>query len=349
MIRIGLIGCGAVASYGHIPAILATPGLQLTSVLDTDRSRALLTQHNFKVLHGYSDIDLFMRSGIDAVVVTSPAPVHMSNVLACAKYGLPALCEKPMAMNEADAQTMIDTMNRAKLPLYVGFAYRFAPIAGDIHRLVRENAIGDVRSLRLGYVWDCHGKYNQRGVPTSGIYDRRHGRMLEGGPMVDCGVHQIDLARWWTGRDVTSVSGHGAWVETENYEAPDHLYLHMTHQGGAHTMVEVSFTYGHTTADPRSEFWYELIGTHGMIRYNRQARYFELVNQHGTRQLHWTEEKNFHGMYHEFERALRTGAPGNMPTAADGLTATRVARLATEDATRRHVDAVSKASEIQAA
>lgn len=332
MIRLGVIGCGVVASYGHIPSILTTPGVSLHAVLDTDPAKLEEAKQRFGVQNTFTDLDAFMQSGIDAVIVCSPAPVHFRDVMACAQYGKPALCEKPLAMSEAEAQQMIDVMKNAGLPLYVGFTYRFAPVALDIHRLIREGAIGQVRSMRLIYDWDCHGKYNERGNPASGLYDRRAGRMLEGGPMVDCGVHQIDLARWWTGSEVARVAGHGAWVEQEGYHFPDHVYLHMDHASGAHTMVEISFTYAHTAKDSRSEFVYELIGTDGLIRYNRQERYFEVVTKTGTQWLNWTEEKNFAGMYVELERALRTGEPGQMPTAIDGLAATRIARIATEDA-----------------
>ncbi|MGC4030206.1 MAG: Gfo/Idh/MocA family oxidoreductase [Tepidisphaeraceae bacterium] len=342
MIRLGVIGCGVIATRGHLPAILHTPGLVAHAVMDTDPKHLADTQKHFEVPHAFTDKEAFFKSGIDAVVICSPAPVHYEDVMLCAKYGKPALCEKPLAMNEAEAQTMIDVMRHANLPLYVGFTYRFAPIAQDIHRLIREGAIGQLKSLRLIYVWDCHGKYADRQNPSAGLYERRVGRMLEGGPMVDCGVHQIDLARWWTGSDVSRVTGLGAWVEIEGYHFPDHVYLHMDHRNYAHTMVEVSFTYGHTAREPRADFVYELIGTDGLIRYDRQNRLFELVNRYGTHTLNWTEEKNFHGMYREFERALRENTPGNMPTAEDGLIATRLARIATEDAVKWHAENAGK-------
>lgn len=339
MIRIGLIGCGVVASYGHIPAIKDTQGLALQSVLDIDPAKLAEAKEKFGVPQTFTDLDAFFDSGIDAVVITSSAPAHYEHVLACAKYKKPALCEKPLAMTEPEAQAMIDAMRDAGMPLYVGFTYRFAPIALEIQRLVRQGAIGHLKSLRLFYIWDCHGKYNERANPASGLYDRRVGRMLEGGPMVDCGVHQIDLARWWTGCEVSRITGLGAWVETEHYDSPDHVYLHMDHHGGAHSMVEISFTYGHTATEPRSEFNYELIGTEGVIRYSRQGRFFECVTSRGVQYLNWTEEKNFHGMYTEFERAIRSGLPGDMPTGVDGLTATRLARLATEAAMKWHATA----------
>jgi predicted dehydrogenase len=330
MIRLGLMGCGVVASYGHVPAIAHTAGCKLVSIFEPDSARLIDAKDRYKVEKGFTDPNLFFQSGIDAVTVTSPAPAHLENVTMAARYGKPVLCEKPLAMNEAESLQMIEMMEKANLPLYVGFVYRFSPVAMEIKRLVDEHAIGKVRSLRLIYIWDCHGKYEGRfGEKPNAA---RHGRMIEGGPMVDCGVHQIDLARWWLGSEVTRANGNGAWVD--EHEAPDHMWLHLDHQSGAHTMVEVSYSYGHTSKDQRCQFHYELIGTEGIIRYDRQGRIFELVNKQGTKHLHWHEEKNFEGMYAEFVKALKTGQAGNMPTARDGLAATRIARIATEEVTR---------------
>jgi predicted dehydrogenase len=320
-----------VASYGHVPAIHRTAGCKLVSIFEPDSGRLIDAKDKYKVDRGYTDPELFFQSGFDAVVVTSPAPAHLGNVQMAARYGKPVLCEKPLAMTEAESQQMIDVMAAAKLPLYVGFTYRFSPVAMEIKRLVAEGAIGAVRSLRLIYNWDCHGKYEHR--TGERVNAARHGRMIEGGPIVDCGVHQIDLARWWLGSEVVRSTGAGAWVDAE-HEAPDHVYLHLDHKNGAHTMVEMSYSYGHTSKDQRCEFVYELIGTDGLIRYDRQGRFFELVNRNGTKHLHWTEEKNFEGMYAEFVRALQTGVAGNMPTAADGLAATRLARQAVEEMVR---------------
>lgn len=333
MIRLGLMGCGVVASYGHVPAISRTAGCKLVSIFEPDSARLIDAKDRYKVEKGFTDPDLFFQSGIDAVVVTSPAPAHFENVSMAARYGKPVLCEKPLAMTEEQSQQMIDLMRAANLPLYVGFTYRFSPVAMEIKRLVGEGAIGAPRSLRLIYVWDCHGKYEQRGVADK-LNPYRHGRMLEGGPMVDCGVHQIDLARWWLGSEVKRVSGAGAWCDDQGYEAPDHMYLHLDHANGAHTMVEVSYGYGHTSKEQRCHFHYELVGTDGLIRYDRQGRVFELVNRNGTQRLHWTEEKNFDGMYAEFVRALQTGVAGNMPTADDGIAATRIARRAVDEVVR---------------
>ena len=329
-IKIGLMGCGLVASYGHLPAIAKTDGVQLHALFDIDEARMklLAAEHGNPAV--FTDIDAFFNSGIDAVVVTSPAPAHLSNVLKAAEYRKPVLCEKPLAMNEAESITMIDAMQKAGQPLYIGFTYRFSPAAVKIRELVRSGAIGRVMDLRLIYVWDLHGKYITRDGTSTQVHPRYLGRMIEGGPIVDCGVHQIDLARWWLGSEVAHQETVGIWLE--DYEAPDHVYLHMDHASGAHTLVEISYSYGHTAKLIRPQFKYELIGTEGVILYDREDRRFEVYDKNGVTKLEWTHEKNFEGMYAAFRDALLTGHSDVMPTGQDGLINTQIAFKANQQA-----------------
>ncbi len=328
MKKIGLMGCGLIAEHGHLPAILATQGLEAWAVYDPDPERAYSLQHKYGVPHGYAVSSMFFESGLDAVVVTSPAPAHKQNVEEAARYGLPVLCEKPLAMTDDDASSMIGTMKEADLLLATGFCYRFSPVAQNIKRLVMDGAIGEVRSLRLVYIWNLHGRdqYASDGRLEPNPY--WVGRMAEGGPMVDCGVHQIDLARWWLGSDVANYQASGAWVE--DYTAPDHMWLHLDHENGAHTMAEMSFSYGHTVRDPLAHFSYHLIGTEGVIRYDRDGWLFEVRTRYGTHRLPGAGEKNFEGLYAAFAHALETGDPGDLPSGNDGMRATQIARHATE-------------------
>lgn len=329
-LKIGVLGCGMIAGLGHLPAIVQNPELELYALYDIDWNRALSLQQRFGARHAFPEESAFWQSDIDAVVICTPAPLHRRNVESAASHGKHVLCEKPLAQTVDDIRAMIDTMKHAGLLLMTGFTYRFSPSAIDIHRLVGEKAIGEVRSLRLVYLWNLHGKWQWDDTGKMIPSPLRVGRMLEGGPMVDCGVHQIDLARWWLGSEVVWQRSVGIWVE--DFEAPDHVCLHMGHQCGAHSMIEMSFSYNATSKEPRSNFQYELIGTDGVIRYNREEHSFELRNSHGTHYLPWHGEKNFAGMYQELVRVLRTGQLGNMPSAEDGLAATEIAELATRQA-----------------
>ncbi len=329
-IQIGMLGCGMIAERSHLPSLQKVPRLKVQALYDIHHERAQQLQQKFNVPVACATEEEFWKSDIDAVVICTPAPLHHQHVLTAARYGKHVLCEKPLAMTEADIVEMDATMTHADLQFHAGFNYRFSESSLQIRELIQQKAIGEIRSLRLVYLWNLHGKWqvNDRGERV--LSPLWLGRMLEGGPMVDCGVHQIDLARWWLGSEVVNQQGIGIWYD--QYEAPEHVILHMNHMNGTHTMVEMSFAYNTTVAEPRKHFQYELIGTDGVIRYNREEKSFELRNSHGIQVLPYFPEKNFVGMYEAWADALLHGKTGVMPTARDGLLATRIAKTATDQA-----------------
>ncbi len=328
--RVGLMGCGQVAAYGHIPAILKTPDLELSAVFEPDPERAREIQGRFGIPVTASRVEDFFASGIEAVTITSPAPRHRENVLDCARHRLPVLCEKPLATNKEEGDEMVAAMKEAGQPFYSGFYYRFSPAALKIRELVRSEAIGRVRSLRLIYNWHLHGKYEISRDGSRVLQRRREARMEEGGPLVDCGAHQIDLAYFWLGSPVTRFASHGAWID--DYQAPDHMWLHLDHANGAHTVVEISYAYTHTAQNRRSEFVYELIGTDGIIRYDRDLESFFLENSSGRQDFPYAPEKDFIGLYREWAAALHSGKSDLLTTAEEGVHVADLARRATDAA-----------------
>lgn len=332
--RVGLMGCGTVAGYGHLPALKANSEFELVSLFDPDETRLHAAQERFEVSGAFTDVEAFFMSGLDAVSITSPAPCHLENLKAAAENGVHVLCEKPLAMVEAEGQEMIDRARKAKIMLFTGFTARFSPVSLRIRDLVREGAIGDVRSLRLIYIWGCHGKYEIGPDGQKVEQARRAGRMDEGGPLVDCGVHDIDLARWWLGSEVVDWTSAGAWVD--EYDAPDHVYLNMDHGSGAHTMVEISYSYAHTASEQTYHLSYDLIGTEGVIRWEMERGQLEVRTGAGVATEQFEPGKNFEGMYAAFAAALDQGVAGDMPSGEDGLVATRIARAATEELMSAH-------------
>ena len=328
--KIGLMGCGTVAMYGHLPAIKQADGLELFAVFDPVATAAETAKKTFGVPQAFTDVEQFYRSGIEAVSITSPAPFHERNAIDAARHGLPMLCEKPLAMNPAEAQRMIAAAANANVSLYTAFCYRFSPSALKIRELVESKAVGEVRSLRLIYNWNCHGKYALDANGQRVVQARREGRMHEGGPMVDCGTHQIDLASFWLNSPIVSYTGHGAWVD--EYEAPDHMWVHLDHANGAHTVVEISYSYHHTAKHHVSEFVYELIGTEGVIRYDRERQSLSVENAAGRQEFPFHDAKSFEGMYQEWSRALATGQSSLLPDAVAGQRVIEIARDATDQA-----------------
>jgi len=330
--KLGLIGCGGVARLGHLPGIQSAEGVDIHAICDINEENLRNVQKEFEVPHAFTDIDAFLDSGIEAATVTSGTKAHHQNVLEASRAGLAVLCEKPLALNREDCATMMAAMKKADAPLYTAFCYRFSASALKIRELIRQKAIGDLRSLRLIYTW-CYGKKYEDGIGST-IRKAYEDRMLEGGPMLDCGQHQIDLARWWVGSEVIDVKGHGAWVE--NYEAPDHIWAHLTHDNGAHSAVEMSYSYGHTCKEWLNEFVYELIGTEGVIRYDRFRETLLLHNGESSREFVYTYSKDFGAMYEEFSRAVETGGSDLLASDQDGVRAVEIAQAATAQAIEEH-------------
>lgn len=322
-----------------MPAIVETDGLVLASVYDPYPAALKKVRERYPQVQVFTDSEAFFASGIDAVAITSPAPMHLSNVRDAARHGLPVLCEKPLAMDEAETEEMIQIATAADIPLSTALCYRFSPVAQRIKQLVTDGAIGDVRALRLIYIWNLHGKYAYDASGQRYESPLRVGRMQEGGPLVDCGVHQIDLALWWLQSPVTRQQVSAAWVDDE-YTAPDHVWLHLDHANNAHSAIEMSFSYTHTAREPINHFSYHLIGTKGLIRYDRDNWHFEVRNEQGTQYLPGAGEKNFADMYAAWRDALESEDFSKMPSARDGQIVTRIARSATNEAIQARNNAI---------
>ena len=324
MFRIGVMGAGVVADFGHLPAIRSTPGLELAAIYDPLGNRAVILAEKYGTF-GTTSQEAFFDQKLDAVVIASPPAAHPANAVAAAKHGAIILCEKPLASDEALAEAMIREVRALGSQIYTGFVYRFSPVSEQIRTWVREGIVGEIRDLRLIYLCNLHGQY-EAGADGWHESPRWRGRMVVGGPLVDCGVHQIDLARWWLGSEVVDWSTAAAWVS--DYDAPDHQYLHMHHANGARTCVEMSFTYGHTAENPRSVFTYELIGTGGVIRLDRDGYVLEARHGRGITTAPGASEKNFEGMYLALRETLESPGSSRLPSAEDGLAATSIAEAA---------------------
>lgn len=343
VINIGLMGCGTVAGYGHLPAICATDGLSLRALFDPDQKQVNAAGEKFGVLANrcFTSLREFISCDLHAVTVTSPAPFHAENVLAAAERGLHVLCEKPLADSDAAAQRMIDAMREAQRELVVGYIYRFNSMAVKVREIIRAGAIGDLRLIRLSYIWDCHGKYVRQtnaGLSIGSSTPDAQGRFLnlrrdrfmrEGGPMVDCGVHEIDLAAFWAGAPISRFDSHGARID-DAYPIPDHLFIHATHANGVKSMMEASFSYSHTAKEPLSHYRFEAIGTGGVVCIDFDQKRFLLANNEGTTQLEFYVGKDFDAMYRQFRKLIASGDRGAFATGEDALIASRIAQQATD-------------------
>ena len=208
MARIGLMGCGSVADFGHLPAIKSTSDLEIVALFDPIVGRAESYAEKFGG-KPFTDEAVFFGEKLDAVVIASPLFTHHDNVMLCSEHGVHVLCEKPIATNEDEAADMIAVMEDAGKGFFVGMVYRFSPVALQLKQWIEQGIVGKVKHIRMIYLWNLHGQWVQDGAGVWIESPMWRGRMMEGGPLVDCGVHQIDLIRWMTGLEIKSWEGFG--------------------------------------------------------------------------------------------------------------------------------------------
>ncbi|MEV6304544.1 Gfo/Idh/MocA family oxidoreductase [Actinoplanes sp. NPDC051861] len=190
--RIGILGCGAIAR-NHVAALRATAGVEVFAVADTVPRRAHAFAAEYGIPHAYADAEPMLARGLDAVTVCTPHGAHEAGVLAAARHGVHVLCEKPIALDVAQANRMIAAAGAAGIRLGVIFQRRFWPAAARIRAAIDDGRLGP--PICGGVVARFNRDADYYAEPWRGS------RATEGGGvLMTQAIHHIDLLQWYMGR-----------------------------------------------------------------------------------------------------------------------------------------------------
>jgi predicted dehydrogenase len=199
-VRYGIIGFGGFAERVIATAILESPNSQLVALQKRSAAEAKAKAEKFNIPLVFSSAEELVRhSDVDAVFIASPNALHAEQTILAARAGKHVLVEKPMAMNSAEAQAMIDACKDNNVKLMVGHMVRFSPAIQWLKKLVKAETLGEIQYVRTEYV------YNARFSKRKWLYDRK---LAGGGPWFDIGVHCLDTMRYVLEDDVVSVRSH---------------------------------------------------------------------------------------------------------------------------------------------
>ncbi len=192
-LRYALIGCGGCGEHKHLAAYKKHPDeIELAAVFDADQAKAHAVaerNHVPKVCASYEE--LLADPKIDIVSVVTPNILHAPISIAALNAGKHVHVEKPIAMNAAEAQAMVDAKNRAGRKLMVALNNRFTETSQYAKRFVEEGHLGEIYHARCG--WRRRVGFNMFG---SWFADKK---MSGGGPLIDLGVHFFDLTLYLMG------------------------------------------------------------------------------------------------------------------------------------------------------
>ncbi len=254
-LRWGVLGFGGFSDVAMAPAIAGTPGHRLAAIWGRSPERTAEYARKYEVPLCAPSPEALLESGeLDAVYIAAPNFQHARLTAQAAERGLHVLCEKPMAMSSAEAESMIEACRRARVRLMIGNMMRFNPCHAWIRQFIAAGNLGELTEAQGLFGYDLPAFY----PPTLSPW-RLDPALSGGGAMMDVGVHVVDLLRWLAGREVLEVSGS---IDTRFYPAPIdwNASAVLRLEGGALATVLVSF-------DNRfRENYLSLSGTRGSLK-----------------------------------------------------------------------------------
>jgi predicted dehydrogenase len=186
-LRVGVIGLGM--GRFHIANYQTHPDAEVVAIADTDEKRLAEVGDKYGVPGRYTVAEeMLAHEHLDVVSVATPNKFHKPLTIAALEAGCHVLCEKPMAMSALEGREMIAAAHRAGKRLMINFSYRFSEQSMALKEQVESGILGDVYYART--IW-----HRRRGLPGFGGWFGQKA-LSGGGPLIDLGVHRLDLALW---------------------------------------------------------------------------------------------------------------------------------------------------------
>ena len=190
-----LIGCGHIGGE-HLEDIYYREEFSIEAVIDQvgERARSFAARYNAR--HSGTDYRPFLQSAaVDIVIIATYADTHLALLEECLAAGKHVLCEKPIASTLEDGRRFYHLVKESSCKVLVAHILRHNRSYQTIARLIREGAVGRLRLMRM--VQNHHA-----------LDWPRYQRLMEDcPPIVDCGVHYLDVMQWFADSPVVEVGG----------------------------------------------------------------------------------------------------------------------------------------------
>ncbi|MCM3748666.1 Gfo/Idh/MocA family oxidoreductase [Paenibacillus pasadenensis] len=267
-IRIGVIGTGSISEF-HLSSYAANKSSEVYAICDLNRERAEAVAAKFGASKVFTDYnELLADPDVDAVSICTWNNTHAEISIAALEAGKHVLVEKPLCRTVEEALQIQETVRKTGKKLMVGYVRRYDPNAMMLNSFVEEGEFGDLYFAKASYI-------RRMGNPGGWFSDKSRSG---GGPVIDIGVHVIDLCWYLMGRPkVKSVSANeykhlgnranvkhltrymAADYNAEQNDVEDMANALIRFENGASLLVDVSFSL-HSVKD---EGIVKLFGTKG--------------------------------------------------------------------------------------
>jgi predicted dehydrogenase len=186
-IRYAVVGLGQLAQVAVLPAFKKAPNCELVAIVsdDAEKRHKIGKKYGLSHVYSYDDYEKALLP-VDAVYIVLPNHLHREYTVRAAKTGVHVLCEKPMAVTEADCEAMIDVANQNDVKLMIAYRLHFEKGNLEAMRLAETGKLGKLRIF--------NSEFTQQVVADN----IRVTELVEngGGPVYDMGVYCVNAARY---------------------------------------------------------------------------------------------------------------------------------------------------------
>ena len=188
--RWGVVGLGNVVATRFAPAVAATAGMALAACSTRDLAKARAFAEKFRVGRVHDSFESLLRDpDVDAVYIATPNSMHAQQAIDALRAGKHVLCEKPLALSQADGARVVEAAGATGGTLAIAFQMRFESVFERARAVILSGRLGELRTVSL------------LGCSPANTVGAWRQSPEEGGILSDLAVHLLDLMPWLTGSD----------------------------------------------------------------------------------------------------------------------------------------------------
>jgi predicted dehydrogenase len=332
-IRVGVIGFGRMGR-GFVSVMQQDERWEIVSIADAHPDARDLARRTVPHAKVFDDADRVLSdrslhvAGLFTLADARPAMIRKALA-----SQLHVIAEKPIASDAATEWALVDEIEKSGQLVAVNLFNRNAWYHKEIQAFIAEGEIGELAIVRVCHMTPGH-------MPGEG-------HEPEGPPFHDCGMHYVDVARWYARSEYATWHAQG--VRMWSHVDPWWVQAHGTFENGVVFDITQGFVYGHLAQEKTHNCYVDLIGTRGICRMRHDFQN-ATIDCHGInttlRKTAMFNDKKLDVMIDVFARSIRAGKNVGFPTARDSAVASEVAWAMLNDAVKNQPPAIGTRKEL---
>jgi predicted dehydrogenase len=264
-----VIGLGRIADHFMRGALLTTNSA-ITALVSGHRDKAdkIAAQYNVpqNSIYNYENFDDIIKNpAVDAVYVALPNSMHAEYTIRAAKAGKHVLCEKPMATNVADCESMIAACKAANVKLMIAYRCHYEATNLKAVKLIRDGALGQVQAIQSAFGFNiAKGEW------------RINKKLAGGGPLFDVGIYSLNACRYLTGEEPADIAAYASTIDHDGRFTTVEENVAWTMKFPSGIVASCTTTYG-----ANMEGYYRVYGSKGWLQVD-QAFVYEGLRLRGN-------------------------------------------------------------------